>query len=99
MSKNEVAFISFYDEDAQQLKFCIVPRAHVQTSIDRALVMSVPPNAPEHSNEPITDEDARKLGGMAYLCHAKEHAELRERLQITTEEPMNWSPARPDSVD
>jgi len=99
MSKREFAFISFYDEATQQVKFCVVPRAQIQASIDRALVLSAPPDAPERPTDPITDEDARKLGGIAYMCHAREHVELRERLQITTEEPMNWSPTPPPSID
>nr|WP_158902596.1 hypothetical protein [Burkholderia sp. L27(2015)] len=99
MSKREFAFISFYDEVTQQVKFCVVPRAHVQASIDRAVILNAAPDAPEHSSDPITDEDARKLGGIAYMCHAREHLELRERLQITTEEPTNWSPTPPPSID
>ncbi|SDR21599.1 hypothetical protein SAMN05445850_3344 [Paraburkholderia tuberum] len=44
---------------------------------------------------PVTDEDARKLGGMAILIQAIAHPELRERLKITTEQPMDWAPAKP----
>jgi hypothetical protein len=94
MNKHESAFISFYDEASGQVKFCVVLRDRVQAAIDRALTMSVPPDAPEHSQELITDEDARKLGGMAILVHAKAHPELRERLRITTEAPMNWTPTK-----
>jgi len=94
-NKREFAFISFYDEDTQQVKFCVVPRQHVQASIDSAVTLTAPPDAPENSTEPITDEDARKLGGIAYLCHAREHVELRQRLQITTEQPVDWAPPKP----
>lgn len=99
MTQGEVAFISFYDEYTGQVKFCIVPRAQVQGVIDRALTISVPPDAPEHSTAPLTDEDARKLGGMALLCHANKHTELRDRLEITTAAPIDWSPTRPPSLD
>ena len=92
---NESAFISYYDEQTQQIKFCVVQRASVQTAIDRALTIPVPPDTPENSDTPITDEIARKLGGMAILCHTKAHPELRTRLQITTEAPMVWTPPKP----
>ncbi|MFM0720904.1 hypothetical protein PQQ53_12225 [Paraburkholderia strydomiana] len=71
MSKSELALISFYDEESGQVKFCVVPRSHVEASVERAVTISVPPDAAEHSSAPITDEDARKLDGMALLCHAK----------------------------
>ncbi|WP_239482951.1 hypothetical protein [Paraburkholderia sp. C35] len=88
---NEVAFVSFYDETTAQIKFCLVSRSAVQGAIDNALVMTVPPDASEHSVDPITDEDARKLGGMALLCHGKAHPELLGRLKIATEAPLNWT--------
>jgi len=91
-SNKEKACITFYDEEVQMVRTCTVPRAYVQTAIDRALVMNVPPDAQEHSEEPVTDEDARKLGGMAYLILASNHPELRARLKITTAEPIDWTP-------
>jgi hypothetical protein len=91
----ESAFISYYDEHTQQVKFCVVPRARVQSAIDRALAIPVPPDASENADGQLTDEDARKLGGIAILCHTKAHPELLPRLQITTEAPMNWTPTKP----
>ncbi|EEA02567.1 conserved hypothetical protein [Burkholderia sp. H160] len=95
MTKPDRASIIFYDTDTQQLKMCTVSRVHVQAAIDRALAITIPPDAPENSPLPVTDEDARKLGGMAILIQAMAHPELRERLQITTERPMDWAPAKP----
>jgi hypothetical protein len=96
MDKNEVAFVTFYDEETQQVKFSVVPRSHVRAAIDSSLALTIPPNAPDDASVTITDEDARRLGGMALLCHTKHHPELRDRLQITTAAPMNWAPvARP----
>ncbi|MBC8740813.1 hypothetical protein F6X40_29785 [Paraburkholderia sp. UCT31] len=94
---NESAFISYYDEQTQQIKFCVVQRAHVQSAIDRALTIPVPPDAPENSDTPITDEDARKLGSMAMLCHTKAHPELRARRQVTTEAPLVWTQVKPSA--
>jgi hypothetical protein len=92
--KDQMAFISYYDEQAGQIRFCVVPRKFIQSSIDRVMSIAVPPDAPEHSAEPFTDEDARKLGGMAILTLAGPNPELRARLRITTDEPMQW-PNRP----
>jgi len=91
MVKGEVAFVSFYDSDTDQVRFCIVPRSRVQSAIDNALVMNVPPSAPDDSRDPLTDEDARKLGGMALLCHGKQHPELRERLKFAGAESVSWT--------
>ncbi|NIF76560.1 hypothetical protein F3J20_03970 [Paraburkholderia sp. Cy-641] len=94
MKKPPRASIIFYDEDAQQLMICNVFRRDVQGVIDNALArtggMRVPPDEADHSMRPLTDEDARKLGGLAILVQAGVHPELRERLQITTAEPVNW---------
>jgi hypothetical protein len=100
MSNPSRVTIICYDEDAQQLKMFTVFQREVQSVIDRENArgggMTFPPDAEEHSTAPLTDEDARKLGGMAMLLQASAHPELRERLQITTAAPMNWSPvARP----
>jgi hypothetical protein len=98
MTNKDIAFVSFYDADVGQVKFCIVNRAQVQGAIDRALIITVPPDAAENSNEPITDDDARRLGGMAFLCHGKRHPELRARFQITTEHPVDWNPITPPDL-
>lgn len=95
MSQRQTAFISFYDEHSGQVKFCVVPRQFVQSAIDRVMTISVPPDAPEHSDIPFTDEDARKLGGMAIMAIAGANPELQSRLQITTEVPMEWRPTKP----
>ena len=92
MIQPEKATIVFYDADTQQLKMCTVSRSSVQSAIDRAMTLTIPPDAPENSRERVTDEDARKLGGMAILIQAMTHPELRDRLRITTETPMNWTP-------
>lgn len=96
---NESAFISYYDEHAQQVKFCVVPRALVQSAISRALSISIPPDVEAASSAEITDEDAGKLGGMALLCHTKAHPELRARLRITTAAPIDWTPVRPTDAE
>jgi hypothetical protein len=94
MTKSDRASIIFYDADTRQLKMCTVSRSHVQSALDRALAITIPPDAPENSDAPVTDEDARKLGGMAILIQAMAHPELRARLKITTEAPMDWTPPR-----
>ncbi|NML35360.1 hypothetical protein [Paraburkholderia antibiotica] len=91
MSDRQTAFITFYDEATGQVKFCVVPRPLVQTAIDRVISITVPPDAPEHPAAPFTDEDARELGGMAIMSLAGPNPELRSRLQISTETPLNWS--------
>lgn len=92
---NESAFISYYDQETQQIKFCVVPRARVQVAIDRALTLAVPPDSPENSDAPITNEDAHKLGCMALLCHTKAHPELELRLQTIAGGPVEWAPIKP----
>jgi hypothetical protein len=95
MTKPPRASIVFYDEDTQQLKMCTVLRSHVQTAIDRAMAVTIPPDVPEHSEQPLTDEDARKLGGMLMLMQGFSNPGLREKLHITTDEPVNWSHRTP----
>ncbi|NML34855.1 hypothetical protein [Paraburkholderia antibiotica] len=95
MTKPPRASIVFYDEDTQQLKMCTVVRSRVQAVIDRATAVTIPPDAPEHSEKSLTDEDARKLGGMLMLLQGFSNPQLRERLQITTEAPMDWNPSLP----
>ncbi|WP_244829524.1 hypothetical protein [Caballeronia sp. TF1N1] len=103
MTKPSRASIVIYDEDAGQLKLFNVFRKDVQSIIERELARSggvtIPPTAIEHGNEPITDEDARKLGCIAILMQASVHTDLRDRLAITTSEPVDWKPVqRPDGV-
>jgi hypothetical protein len=91
MTKQPCASILFYDEETGQLRLCNVLRAQVQTAMNSATTMAVPPHLPEHSTEPITDEDARQLGGMMILLQGYAHPELRERFHITTERPTSWT--------
>jgi hypothetical protein len=88
------AAIFFYDEATGEFKVCNVQRSKLQPFIDRAVVMTVPRD--EH-NAAITDEDARRLGGMLMLMQGHTNSELRHRFEITTEHPMNWDTMhRPD---
>ncbi|SEK10476.1 hypothetical protein [Paraburkholderia diazotrophica] len=95
MPKQLYASIVFYNDDTQQMTVCTVNRRDVQAVIDRELTRTggirIPPDAPDHSTMPLTDEHGRKLGGMVMLMQAYAHPELRERLQITTETPMKWT--------
>lgn len=97
MNQRQTAFVSFYDEHSGQVKFCVVPRQLVQSAIDRVMAISVPPDAPEHSDMPFTDEDARKLGGIAIMAIAGANPELRSRLRITTEAPVEWTSSKPSA--
>jgi hypothetical protein len=89
MAAYEPVCITYYDADTQTMRNCTVLRSHVQAAIDRASGISVPPDAEAFSEAPIKDEDARKLGGMIYLILAASYPELRARLQITTDSPMD----------
>lgn len=95
MKDRQTAFITFYDEETGQVKFCVVPRPLVQTAISRVMAIAVPPDAPEHSTAAFTDDDARKLGGMAIMALSGPNPELRSRLQISTETPVDWSHRAP----
>ncbi|SIT45991.1 conserved hypothetical protein [Paraburkholderia piptadeniae] len=95
MTKPPRASIVFYDEETQQLKMCTVLRSRVQSTIDQAMAVTIPPDAAEHSREPITDEDARKLGGMLMLMQGFSNPDLRERLQFKTDTPVDWNPPTP----
>lgn len=94
-TKPQRASIVFYDKDTGQLKLCNVLRSKVQTVLNSAMSMPVPPESSEHSDQPITDEDARQLGGMLILLQGFVNPELRDRLQISTAAPVNWTPAKP----
>ncbi|KOE22386.1 hypothetical protein, partial [Burkholderia multivorans] len=63
-----------------------------QGAIDRAVSHEIEPQEPD---APIGDEHARVLGGMIFLILAAGYPELRSRLQITTKEPMDWTPPKP----
>ncbi|MDR5737836.1 MULTISPECIES: hypothetical protein [unclassified Caballeronia] len=91
MSKRLRATIVFYDEDTQQLQLCNVRRDDVQSAIERAgFVFDVPTDAPDNRSAPVTDEHARQIGGMALLVQAHVHPELRTRLHLTLNEPIDW---------
>jgi len=86
------ALVTFYDDETQTVKTCAILKDRIQGAIDRAVLHDAGPDLP---NEPITDEHARLLGGMAFLLLATGAPELRSRLQITTKEPMLWSSGTP----
>ncbi|WP_105132613.1 hypothetical protein [Burkholderia sp. BE12] len=92
MSIKDRAVVTYYDEDTQTFKTCVVLRDRIQGAVDRALQHEIEPEDPE---APITDEHARLLGGMTFLILASGYPELRPRLQITTKEPMDWTPVDP----
>lgn len=97
MNKPPRAAIFFYDEDAQEFKVCNVRRAEVQALIDRGTVMPVLLEGHDDSNTAITDEDARRLGGMLMLMQGNTNPDLRQRFKITTARPMNWeAPTHPE---
>ncbi|OLL27977.1 hypothetical protein BTH42_30245 [Burkholderia sp. SRS-W-2-2016] len=93
--KPQRASIIFYDENTGQIKVCSVMRSKIQPLLDKALTMNVPPDSADHSDQPITDEDARQVGGLAILLQGYANPELRARLQIATAEPMDWAPVIP----
>lgn len=97
--KRQRASIVFYDEATGQIKICNVLRSKVQDLLDSSMSVAVPPEAPEHSEQPITNEDARQLGGMMILLQGYANPELRERLQITTAEQINWAPLKSSRDD
>ncbi|RKP50409.1 hypothetical protein D7S89_04655 [Trinickia fusca] len=103
MGKPPRATIVFYDEETEQVKMCTVFRREVQSVIDREIArsggMTIPPDAEAHDARPLTDEDARRLGGLVILMQAGAHPELRGRLQITTAEPVSWESTRPPASE
>ncbi|KVT46733.1 hypothetical protein [Burkholderia multivorans] len=92
MSLKDRAVVTYYDEETQTFKTCAVLRDRVQGAIDRAVSHEIEPQEPD---VPIGDEHARVLGGMIFLILAAGYPELRSRLQITTKEPMDWTPPKP----
>jgi hypothetical protein len=99
MTKRPRATVIFYNEDLQQLQLCTVYRDEIQGAIERQLTRGSAMNVPLGSDDctaPITDDTLRQIGGMAVLNQASVHPELRDRLQITTEAPLNWTPTKPE---
>ncbi|MGC3025822.1 hypothetical protein ACPUER_11830 [Burkholderia sp. DN3021] len=98
MSKPRRATIVFYDEDTEQVTLCTVFRKDVQAVLDREInqgvVITIPPHAEPNDGCEITDEDARRLGGMALLMQAGVHPELRDRLKFEEAQSVDWSPVR-----
>jgi hypothetical protein len=93
MKKRSRAVIVYYDEDAGVLKAGTAFLADLMPSHGRMLSVDLPFD----SDDVITDEDARKVGGLAIMQIAAAIPELREKLRITTAQPMDWTPVkRPD---
>ncbi|WP_175838930.1 hypothetical protein [Burkholderia anthina] len=103
MGKPRRATIVFYDEKAEQVTICTVFRKDVQAVLDREMNVGVgvtiPPHAEPNDRCPITDEDARRLGGMALLMQAGVHPELRDRLKFAEAGAVDWSPVRRPDTD
>ncbi|WP_321918083.1 MULTISPECIES: hypothetical protein [unclassified Paraburkholderia] len=95
MTKRARATVIFYNEDTQQIQLCTVYRDEIGTAIDRQIArgsaMNLPLGEPDDSTTPITDDALRQIGGMAVLNQASVHPELRGRLKITTEAPIEWT--------
>lgn len=94
MTTKDRAVVTYYDDETQTVKTCVVLKDRVQSAIERAVQHTV---EPETSDAPITDEHARLLGGMTFMILAAGYPEMRPRLQITTREPMNWERPKPPS--
>ncbi|KVR21649.1 hypothetical protein WK13_34495 [Burkholderia ubonensis] len=98
MSKPQRATIVYYDEDTEQVTLCTVFRRDIETVLRReasqGVTLTIPPHAEPNDGCPITDEDARRLGGIALLMQATANPELRDRLQFKTEGPMDYSPVK-----
>lgn len=92
MATSDIAFVVLYDEETQQFTASTVAKSRIESAMGKAIRLDV---APEQKDEPITDEHARLLGGMAFLVLASGYPELRSRLQVTTKEPMKWDSVRP----
>ncbi|WP_051888256.1 hypothetical protein [Caballeronia sordidicola] len=89
MAANDNVFITFYDDESDTFKYSWLRRSTVEPFLDRAPLDALPSPA---AGAPITNEDARLLGGMAFLSMVGRRQSLRERLQITTAAPMDWTP-------
>lgn len=102
MSKPQRATIVYYDEDTGQVTLCTVFRRDIEAVLRReaqnGVTLTIPPHAEPKDGCPITDEDARRLGGIALLMQATANPELRGRLKFEEAQPINWSPVqRPDA--
>ncbi|TKC91208.1 hypothetical protein FAZ69_07575 [Trinickia terrae] len=99
MTKRSRATVIFYNEDTQQIQLCTVYRDEIKGAIDRQIerrsAMNLPLGEPDDSTAPITDDALRQIGGIAVLNQASVHPELRDRLRITLEQPINWTSAKP----
>lgn len=89
MATIDKAFIAFYDDVSDTFQCSWLRFSTVQPFLDRAPVDALPTPAP---GAPITNEDARLLGSMAFLSLVGRRQSLRERLEITTATPMDWTP-------
>jgi hypothetical protein len=89
MADNDKVFILYYDDERDTFRYSWLRRSAVEPFLDRAPVDALPSPAP---GAPITDEDARLLGGMAFMSMTGGRQSLRDRLEITTAAPMDWTP-------
>ncbi|WP_240158965.1 MULTISPECIES: hypothetical protein [Burkholderiaceae] len=98
MTQRLRATVIFYNEETQQLQLCTVYRDEIQGAIDRQIARGSAMNVPLGSDDPtapLTDETLRQIGGMAVLNQASVHPELRGRLQVSLEHPVDWAPGKP----
>ena len=98
MTKRLRATVIFYNEETQQVQLCTVHRDEIKGAIDRQIARGSVMNLPLGSDDPaapLTDETLRQIGGMAVLNQASVHPELRDRLQISLQYPVDWAPAKP----
>ncbi|MFT4070276.1 hypothetical protein, partial [Paraburkholderia sp.] len=92
------ATVIFYDEKTRQIQLCTVYRNEIKGAIDRQIARGSAMNLPLGSDDPtapLTDETLRQIGGMAVLNQASVHPELRDRLQISLQYPVNWTSPKP----
>jgi hypothetical protein len=95
MAANDKVFITFYDDESDTFKYSWLRRSTVEPFLDRAPIDALPSPAP---GAPITNEDARLLGGMAFLSLVGGRHNLRDRLEIATTTPMDWTPPVPPAI-
>ena len=90
MKPQDRAVIVYYDAETGVLKGC----ATFLSKLEPVIQQRVSVDLPFDSHDAITDEDARKIGGYVIMLIAGGEPELREKLQITTSEPMDWTPIK-----
>ncbi|QIN60194.1 hypothetical protein SBC1_01690 [Caballeronia sp. SBC1] len=95
MAANDKVFITFYDDESDAFKYSWLRRSTVEPFLDRAPIDALPSPAP---GAPITNEDARLLGGMAFMSLVGGRQSLRDRLEIVTATPMDWTPPVPPTM-